>query len=687
MRKLLLLALLLIFPAVSFGADAASVTLHVNGTDAIVSPDVVKEYTPAVMSGDEELEPEELGEVNFPALSGTNYTFATIQNALEFASDPQKYIEANYRGNYYNNPSYDITYDDTLKAKPISTAVAVSIEISNIDSTVKFSDYPSLTDLTFTATRTLTATSRHFAADNLAATAVFSNIIFSGGGNGGGVEITDGTVTLTRCTFSRCEASSSGGGLSVSGGNITLTSPRFSDCYASTRGGAVSVTGGTVTITGATFSNCEAADYGGAVSVTGGSVTVSGSSTFTGNRANDGGAVSITGGNMSVMYVTFYGNEANNGGGAIYASSSLEIGTGVRFNDVEVSSPNVAENGGAIFIGSGTVRLSGSSVNIVENRANSNGGAIYIATGTLNLEGNGSSFTGNTVSNDGGAIWAGSGSTVNVTGNNIALTTNRTLSGNGGAFYIDGRGTVSIRGISPDISSNYAEEGNGGAFYMAGGSTLNLATAMRLSDNIANSGGCIYMANARNTTNLNITGDDDVVFSHNDAIMHGGAIYAEANCNILIEPEISFTGNSARNGNGGAIWVADALQLPEGTVYFASNTAGLVLPVTPSPAVEWPANGNGGAIYAASSSNAVIGTTRDYQFTATNTARYHGGALTNYSGDIVIQGYVLSRSITVRNSAGLGGGLAASCVGSVSVNNCSIMNQSATNGNGGAIWA
>ena len=280
MKKLLALIFLLTFPAVCLGAD--SFTLHVNGVDFITSPDVVKEYVPAVMSGDEEIEPEEIGEVNFPAVSGTNYTFSTVQSVLEFANAPKAYIETYYRGYYVPNPSYDVTFDASLES-PMST-LEVAIEISTIDSTVKLSDYNALTDITFTATGTLASSTRHFNVDNPTATVTFNNITFSGNSSGGGVEVSagtvtfttcafrdcyissngggaeviDGEVTFTRCTFNNCEASN-GGGVSISGGTVTMTSPRFSGSNATSRSGALSVTqDGAVTITGATFSNCTA---------------------------------------------------------------------------------------------------------------------------------------------------------------------------------------------------------------------------------------------------------------------------------------------------------------------------------------------------------------------------------------------------------------------------------------------
>ena len=568
MRKILALVFLLALPAVSWGASAESITIHVNGTESIptMEPEVVKEYVPAVMSGDEEISPEEIGEVMFPALSGTNYTFETVPNALDFTISPRNYINDNYRGIYFGNPSYDITYDPSFPeaaGRPISTTAEYAIETGSIVATVDLADYSAVTDITFTASpRSITAPygSRHFIAGGTS-NVTFRNITFNGDDTGGGVTVSSGTVTFTGCTFNRCDTSGNGGGVEITGGAVVLTSPTFSWCNAGARGGAISISDGSATLTGASFSNCTAADYGGAVSVNGGTASITG--TFNKNSSYSGGAVSVTGGSITLSEASFTDNDATNNGGAIYSSSGLTLGANVTFNTISDSAPNKATNGGALYIASGTSNISGSRVEFTENKAEY-GGGIYIASGTVNVTGESVTFSGNTVSEDGGAIWAGSGSRVNLTGTSLSISNNQATSGDGGGIYASGNSTVTLEATS--LGSNQAEIGRGGAVFMAGGSTLNISGAVSLASNRANFGGAIYMANARNSTNLNINGSDAVTFTNNDAQTSGGGIYAEANCVITLEPELTFSGNYARNGNGGALWVTDASQLPEGTV-------------------------------------------------------------------------------------------------------------------------
>ncbi|MBR0249168.1 MAG: hypothetical protein IJQ70_09370 [Synergistaceae bacterium] len=686
MRKILALVLLtlLSLPAISWGASADSITIHVNGTESILTmePEVVKEYVPAVMSGDEEISPEEIGEVMFPALSGTNYTFETVPNALDFTISARSYILDRYRGRYYNDPSYDITFDPMFPeaaGRPISTTAEYAIETGNIASTVDLSDYGAISDITFTASpRSITAPygSRHFAASGTQ-NVTFSNITFNGDDNGGGVTVSSGTVTFTGCTFNRCDTSGSGGGVEITDGTVVFTSPTFSSCNAGTRGGALSVSGGSATLTGASFSNCTASDYGGAVSVNGGTASITG--TFNKNSSYSGGAVSVTGGSITLSEASFTDNDATNNGGAIYSSSGLTLGANVTFNTISDSAPNKATNGGALYIASGTSNISGSRVEFTENRAEY-GGGIYIASGTVNVTGESITFSGNTVSEDGGAIWAGSGSRVNLTGSSLSISNNQATSGDGGGIYASGNSTVTLEATS--LGSNQAEIGRGGAVFMAGGSTLNVSGAVSLASNRANFGGAIYMANARNSTNLNINGTDAVTFTDNDAQTSGGGIYAEANCVITLEPELTFTGNYARNGNGGALWVTDASQLPEGTVVFSGNHA---VKVSSTSTVE----GSGGAIYVQGSatSSAIIGPVRIYSFEGNNTAMSYGGGICSNSGDITFEGYTGDKAITTVNTAYLGGGLAASYTGTMRFNNCTITNQVATRGSGGAVWA
>lgn len=657
MRRILLLttALLLMIPAMSWGADVAAITLTVNGTDLIPDPEITTEYTEPVYDEEgNETSPAVNGVITFPAMSGNNYTFSTVQNALEFARNPRGYIDDNYdfgswtdtKGygiDYYEKPEYDSSLQATL------SPITVSITTGQIIDTVDTSPYSAINDITFTATPPNLKVPngyRHFIIAGQIVT--FRDITFNGDQYGGGVTVSDGNVTFSGCTFTKCD-DNNGGGLLVTGGSTVLTNPSFTNNSASTNGGAIAVTGGSLTVTGATFSHNQASNNGGAVSVTGGSISLSASS-FTDNSATHGGAV--------------------------YSSSGLTIGAGVTFNTISSSSPNTAENGGAIYIASGTTNISGSAVSFTENSAEI-GGAIYIASGTLNISGEDITFSGNSATYNGGALWTGSGSRVNITGANTVFSSNITDSGDGGGIYISGSSIVTVKAA---FNSNEALTGKGGAVFMAGGSTVNLSDAS-LESNRAIYGAGVYMANARNATNLNISGINPVTFSQNDASTSGGAIYAEANCNITAETDVTFTGNVATNGNGGALWLTEASQLPEGNVLFLSNRA---MKSSASSTVE----GSGGAIYirGSVSSSAVIGPVRIYEFEG-NSAQSYGGAICTNSGDITFEGYVGSKALNVANTAWLGGGLAASYTGTIRVNNCTIANQVASRGSGGAIWS
>ena len=654
MRKLFALGVILsalIFPAMSLGATS-EIQLYVNGTALIPEPSIVTDYEPAVYSGDTVLTPEVIGTVEFPAVSGRNYTFDTVTNALDFATNAETYIDTNYTGIYKDNPSYDVTYDSSLQSP--MTEITVSIETGTIDYEVDLTPYTAITDLTFTATpRTITVSTagdRHFIAGNTSNVS-FVNITFSGNNNGGGVTASNGNVTFSGCVFN--------------------------NCYTSGNGGGVSVSGGTAAFTNTTFTGCNADSNGGGLSVSGGAVSISSGSSFSGNNAYSGGGLSITGGSVSMDNATFSGNDATNGG-AVYSSAYLAVGAGVKFNTVSLSAPNIAEKGGAIYVASGTTTISGAQAEFTENRAFDSGGAIYIASGTVNISGSGIAFTENVVSNDGGAIFANAGARVNLTGDSLSFAGNNAESGSGGAIYASGdRTAVTISGATSDFASNVANSGKGGAIVAGGGTTLNISGAATFTTNSAEYGGAIYLAaTRRRQTALNITGESEATFTRNSAGTSGGGIYAEQYSQIAFTPTVTFTGNTANDGNGGALWVYEGSQLPEGTVYFNGNTSSKSDTTSTS-------TGSGGAIYigGTSASSTTLGSSRKYTFDGNEAASY-GGALCTYSSDIIFDGY----SVTVENKAKLGGGFAASYNSKITLNNSSISNQT-SEGSGGAVWA
>ncbi|MBQ7193134.1 MAG: hypothetical protein IJR98_02030, partial [Synergistaceae bacterium] len=152
-RFLLLLGLIAAMSTAAFGADAT--VLHVTGTGTVAEPSVTKPYEPAVLSGDEVITEPVKGEITFPAVSGTNYTFETVVTALNFAKYPKDYIEGNYDFDSHGYPasSYDVAFYSTLEDR--IDPVEISIEIDELDSTVDLSSYR-INEIIFTADRSVT---------------------------------------------------------------------------------------------------------------------------------------------------------------------------------------------------------------------------------------------------------------------------------------------------------------------------------------------------------------------------------------------------------------------------------------------------------------------------------------------------------------------------------------------------
>ena len=263
---------------------------------------------------------------------------------------------------------------------------------------------------------------------------------------------------------------------------------------AQKNGGAVYLTdsNGVVNISGGTIQNCRA-ELGGAVYMTAGTVTLS----ETGKIKN----------------CTATGNTEKNieaQGGAIY------LGNGT----VNVSGGEITEcfavNGAAVYMQDGSMAVSGGSVK--HNTATQSGAGAYLASGNLDISGG--DFTENKALNGAGVYFA-----------------NGTLALNGGT-----------------VSSNTATN-NGGGFYLAGGQLY--ITDGTIQSNEAKNGAGAYVADST----VRMFGGD---FTNNQASENGGGMYISSTsqaADIVIRSG-NLAGNSAGNakttsdqGNGGAIAV------------------------------------------------------------------------------------------------------------------------------------
>ncbi|MFN4260211.1 MAG: choice-of-anchor Q domain-containing protein, partial [Gemmataceae bacterium] len=179
----------------------------------------------------------------------------------------------------------------------------------------------------------------------------------SGRGNsaaGGAIFINNDTWTVSNMVFEGNSSTSTGGAIHNSG-TLTVLNSTFHGNTASGGGGIYNGSGATLTIHNSTFSNNTAVNNGGGVFNSGGTVTIR-QSTFSNNMANSG----------------------SSGGGGGIITSGLGL---VTIQNSTFTANTAANNGGGIFVNSGTLTLEST---IVANNTATNGADVFRLSGTLN---------------------------------------------------------------------------------------------------------------------------------------------------------------------------------------------------------------------------------------------------------------------------------------------------------------
>lgn len=490
-----------------------------------------------------------------------------------------------------------------------------------------------------------------------------------GGGAYGNDTITFDAAVTTITLVAALPAINDGGGdndLTINGGGTVTVDG----------GGAFrifNVAAGTFTLQNITLTNGQVNGNGGAVLYAGGEGLSVDTVTFESNRtvttaANDGGAIYHNAGTLSIANSTFNNNYTEDNGGAVYIANGT--GTMTITNSVFTNQNNaVIDDGGAIYLNAGTLQINGGNFtnNAATGAANGRGGAIYQNAGSLTV-GNTSSvtFANNSSVGNGGAITHNAGSmaiTGTFTGNtasfggalffttiadtftvsNSTFTSNRALVGNAGAIRSGGNLTIT----NSTFTDNSAVA-NGGVLWHTTNS-LNISNSTFGSagaGNYAIDGGALYIVSGTGTMTINNSNfvsqnnaliDDAAAaylgdgtleinggsFVNNTATGNGGALVV-ANPAVLTignTSGVTFTGNSALTGGGGAIYHNSNSAFSVSNSTFTNNSA---------PAV------NGGAIIAAS-----VGSS----FTLTNST-FTGNSSADDGGALVIQ----SEPATITNS-------------------------------------
>lgn len=293
---------------------------------------------------------------------------------------------------------------------------------------------PAFTKVKFINNRTTTTTAGAifiFGNTTTSSKPTFTEVDFIGnqGSSAGAVAISSSSIVeFKNCNFTGNKSVSSWGGalqLFAASAEATLTDCTFSDNQSSTSGGAIyNGLAAPLKIINTTFTNNIAANgQGGAISHAVGNLIIE-KSTFTGNKSTQGIAGAVFLGNSSFVFKiennSFKDNEAQKEGGAMYITTSAPLISNNRFygNKAVLS-------GGAIYT-AGTTTTTLSTPTIVGNIFYNNqatgttglGGAIFVGVNSTPLLVN-STFYANKAADKGGAIALGNPSFIAKVYNNL----------------------------------------------------------------------------------------------------------------------------------------------------------------------------------------------------------------------------------------------------------------------------
>ncbi|MBO4739449.1 MAG: hypothetical protein J5606_07815, partial [Bacteroidales bacterium] len=477
--------------------------------------------------------------------------------------------------------------------------------------------------------------------------------------SGGGGILNEGTTSITNTAVIKENIAQRGGGIytktgSLSLGAATITANTGSVIY----GGGIYLRGGSLSLAGTTVTANESSDKGGGIYVYDGTLTFATTASTIGNSGNanrsvDGAGLYIQGGTVTCAVApTVSYNVASGDGGGIYYNK----GTLTLTAAPTVAYNEATGNGGGIYWNRNTTLSIADGKIAVNNNKAANGGGIYHNAGTLTI--NAVNINNNYITNGGagGGIYKTSDATLTLNGTTLAgnyeTHTGDYGSGSGAGVYVEG-GTATLTGCT--ISGSHGTY-SGGGLCVNDGTVGVVNTTIKTSSNVY-SGGGIYIGGGTlnfSTTKSTIGGASSS--DKNEAYEGGGLYVAGGTVNFDVAPDIKY--NEAYDGAG--------LHVYGGTVNFkvaqtiSNNTA----------------SGNGGGMYYYAGTLGFTGALT----LQNNTAGYGGGLYTD--GTISIPNGKLT--LTGNTATSNGGGLYVK-TGTTTLNGTTIKQNTAT-GNGGGVY-
>ena len=372
---------------------------------------------------------------------------------------------------------------------------------------------------------------------------------------------------------------------------------------------------------------------------------------------------------------------------ALYITSS---------NQVSIESCTFANNTRrAIYLSSTTATIMDSTFSDNIGPWFDNGGAVYSTSRSLTIIQ--SSFINNTAWVNGGAVYFSASSSYELTIKQCIFESNNADNGAGGAVYVDGNYGSANEPSSRNIFNDNRASSNGGALCVRNGNLyINYSS---FTNNTASNGGAAYTSSSYDSAVIN-----GIIFNNNSAVSSGGAIYMSNSYVSVAMNEISLINNIA-GSDGGAVYTSSRYNsiAINGISRMVNNTAGrnggAVYVLGNNNFVSILTNGTifinnraksgaGGAIHIPGYPGVSVTT---YDTTFTNNIGYTGGGALHIAGNqsslTVNRSTFINNLITGPNANGGAVNVNDANVQSIAFSDSIFVNNSATNGTGGAIYA
>ena len=373
-------------------------------------------------------------------------------------------------------------------------------------------------------------------------------------GAGAGVS-EGGTLTVTSSVFARNEASGtySGGGIYVSDSTLTVDNSTFRD-NAAGQGGALYIDDSVAVLTDATLEGNIASTHGGAIRVRyDASLTATRLSATANTAGGRGGGISAYQADVAITDGTFSGNQAGSNGGALHLDQTSTTAVSIS---ADITDNTATTTGGGIHADTITIDFTGTLSDNVAG-ADSDGGGLYAIAADVTLFT--ADISGNTAGT-GAGIYSFYGGSLDLEG--VTLDGN-TAELEGGGIYTKNPLTLA----SSTVSANSAGSNGGGLAILSTGATV---TDTAIDGNTSgDAGGGIYA----NDADLTFAGAVPVTGS--EAVFGGGIAVAGSGAETIDFGGGQVISGNTATGEGGGIFLSNLLSVTLDGSELSDNQGGV----------------------------------------------------------------------------------------------------------------